>query len=184
VTTGTISVLSLVVAIVAVFVGPFVARANVQRQIQVAVREAWMREFREQVAGFLSSFAAYREKALWLANPDIAWRAEDRLKANKERLEANDAMRRHFHAIRLLIAEKGPQYAAFIPTIRQLLQAPADQVTDRAEELTSAAAQILQHERAAIDVDPWWRAVAAFGVVGWWSQIRAWLSRDPPKWPT
>jgi hypothetical protein len=35
-----ISVLSLVVAAAAVFVGPFVARANMQRQIQVTAREA------------------------------------------------------------------------------------------------------------------------------------------------
>jgi hypothetical protein len=51
----TISVLALVVAILAVFFGPLIARANVQRQIQVASREAWMREFREQVAQFLTS---------------------------------------------------------------------------------------------------------------------------------
>jgi hypothetical protein len=38
-----------VVAILAVFV----SRSNVQRQIQVAAREAWMREFREQVAAFI-----------------------------------------------------------------------------------------------------------------------------------
>ena len=30
------------------------ARANLQRQIQAAAREAWMREFREQVALFLT----------------------------------------------------------------------------------------------------------------------------------
>jgi hypothetical protein len=42
------------VAILAVLV----ARANVQRQLQAAAREAWMREFREQVAQFLASLNA------------------------------------------------------------------------------------------------------------------------------
>jgi hypothetical protein len=46
----TLSVLSLVMAILAVLV----ARSNVQRQIQVTAREAWMHEFREQVATALS----------------------------------------------------------------------------------------------------------------------------------
>ena len=50
-----ISVLSLVVAILAVFFGPLVGRANIQRQLQVTSREAWMRDFREQVAQFLTS---------------------------------------------------------------------------------------------------------------------------------
>jgi hypothetical protein len=48
-----ISVLSLVVAIPAVFVGPLVARANTQRQIRAAARETWMREFRQHAAEML-----------------------------------------------------------------------------------------------------------------------------------
>ena len=36
------------------------ARANLQRQIQVAAREAWMREFREQVAALVTSTVIYR----------------------------------------------------------------------------------------------------------------------------
>jgi hypothetical protein len=48
-----IAVLSLVVAILAVFFGPLLARANLQRQLQVTAWEAWMREFREQLAVLL-----------------------------------------------------------------------------------------------------------------------------------
>jgi hypothetical protein len=47
-----IAVLSLVVAVLAVFVGPFVAWTNVQRQIAVTAREKWMRELRDYVAAF------------------------------------------------------------------------------------------------------------------------------------
>jgi hypothetical protein len=61
-----ISVLSLVVAILAVFFGPLIARANVQRQLQVAAREAWMREFREQVAAMLTSSQALGRRVLLL----------------------------------------------------------------------------------------------------------------------
>jgi hypothetical protein len=53
-----IRVLSLMVAIVAVFVGPFVARSKVQRQIRAASREAWMRKFREQVAAYFSAIGS------------------------------------------------------------------------------------------------------------------------------
>ena len=53
-----IRVPSLMVAIVAVFVGPFVARSKVQRQIRAASREAWMRKFREQVAAYFSAIGS------------------------------------------------------------------------------------------------------------------------------
>ena len=45
------SFLSAIGSIAAVLV----ARANVQRQLQVAAREAWRREFREQAAAFLAA---------------------------------------------------------------------------------------------------------------------------------
>ena len=56
-----IPILSLAATILAVFFGPLIARANVQRQLQAAAREAWMREFREQVVALLTSFAAFRD---------------------------------------------------------------------------------------------------------------------------
>jgi hypothetical protein len=55
-----ISVLALGVSLAAVLV----ARANLQRQLQVAAREAWMREFREQVAQFLTSVMRGLERRL------------------------------------------------------------------------------------------------------------------------
>lgn len=48
-----LSVLSLVVSVVVGIGALLVARANLHRQIQVAAREAWMREFREKVSVFL-----------------------------------------------------------------------------------------------------------------------------------
>jgi hypothetical protein len=58
-----ISVLSLVVAILAVFVGPSVAWAVARRQLAVTARESWMREFREQVAVLLASEISLRRHA-------------------------------------------------------------------------------------------------------------------------
>jgi hypothetical protein len=175
-----ISVLSLVVAILAVFVGPLVTRANVQRQIQVAAREAWMREFREQVAGFLGDFAAYREAVHWLASkPTITWE-EGRKEEDEKRLKANDAMRRHYHVIRLLVGERG-QHAEFIQILGRPLQVPLDdRALEPAEAITSAAAAILQHERAIIEADQgmWheWQP---------WSRFVAWCRRlgTPPRFP-
>ena len=51
-----VSFLSAIGSIAAVLV----ARANLQRQIQATGREAWMREFREQVAVLLSAAGALR----------------------------------------------------------------------------------------------------------------------------
>jgi hypothetical protein len=54
-----IAVLSLAVAILAVFAGPLVAWAVARQQIVVAARETWMRDLREKVAAFLSAHQAY-----------------------------------------------------------------------------------------------------------------------------
>jgi len=55
------SFFSLIVAILAVlaaFASARMARTNAQQQIRVATREAWMREFREQISHFLGIFGA------------------------------------------------------------------------------------------------------------------------------
>jgi hypothetical protein len=51
-----ISVLSLVVAILAVLFGPLMAWTVALRQITVAARAAWLREFREKVAALLYAY--------------------------------------------------------------------------------------------------------------------------------
>jgi hypothetical protein len=56
-----IPVLSLLVAALAVFFGPLVTWTVARKQITVATREAWMREFREQVAALLTSTASFRD---------------------------------------------------------------------------------------------------------------------------
>jgi hypothetical protein len=53
-----LAVLSLVVSLVVGIGAWVVALANVQRQLQVAAREAWRREFREKVAVLLASDCA------------------------------------------------------------------------------------------------------------------------------
>jgi hypothetical protein len=141
-----ISFLSLVVAILAVFFGPLVAWAVARQQIAVAARETWMHEFRENVAAFLSGYAAFREhiKSHTTGDPE----KERRL------AEIGDATNPPYHVIGLLIAEKGPQYAAFGQTVDALNTAPVDKAVDRQRELIAAAEDILRHERAAIATDP------------------------------
>lgn len=58
-----ISVLSLVVAILAVFFGPLVTWEVAQQQLRGAVREAWMWDFREKVSEYLTGYGAYRDNA-------------------------------------------------------------------------------------------------------------------------
>jgi hypothetical protein len=59
-----------------------------------------------------------------------------------------DAMDAHYYAIKLLIAEKGSDYTPFLETLCKSLE------MENEEELTEAAAAILQHEQAAIAADP------------------------------
>jgi hypothetical protein len=72
-----IPILALVVAILAVFFGPIIGRANVQRQIRVATREAWIREFREQVARLLARIQALRHLAGNPESPEGAKRRDE-----------------------------------------------------------------------------------------------------------
>lgn len=169
------------------------ARVNLQRQIQVASREAWMREFREQVAAILSGHAAFRENAPPLqteltsaemrkqtATLDDAGR-QRAAEAQKRLDELNDAMRRPYQVIRLLIAEKGLQYATFRGAADRLLTAPTPQAGVRHDEVETAAEQILQVERAVIDaiiadsLTAVWRARAAAR----WSRFVAWCCNRP-----
>jgi hypothetical protein len=171
--TWIISVLSLMVAILAVFV----ARSNVQRQIQVTAREAWMREFREQVAAFLNCAATLDYHA---RNPP----------PDEQRMAALDALGLRIYTIRLLIAEKESQYAAFASTMKSLVWGPPTEEDParaaRVREVQTAAEAILQRERAAIEApDMMERARIWLGKVGErpWSRVRAWSRRGPPRFP-
>jgi hypothetical protein len=166
-----ITVLSLVVAILAVFIGPLVAWAVARQQIAVAARETWMREFRENVAAFLTGYAAFREHI----------RSHTPGDPEKERrlAEINDVTNPSYHVIRFLIAEKDPQYTAFIQTLDALNNAPcapSDKAADRQRELIAAAEGILRCERAAIATDP--------GVLSTlWATVGFGGGRFPPALP-
>jgi hypothetical protein len=161
-----ISVLSLVVAILAVFFGPLIAQANVQRQIRATARETWMREFRQHAAELLKNHGSM---------PSDAARA----------FEFRVAMRLSYNALRLLVAERAPQYDGFISHLDDMMRYQGD----FGDQFTAAAADILQRERAAIMEDPRvWREIwisLGFGAAGWrpWTRLRAWLRRDPPRFP-
>jgi hypothetical protein len=161
-----VSVLALMVSIVAMLM----SRANVRWQMQVASREAWMREFRERVAALLTNYAAFVRLA-----PDDPER--------QKRLTAiNDAMTPAYHTLRLLIAEKkkAPQHEAFSQLMDSLFAWPHTerQAGSRIDELSDAAIEVLRHERAAIEAPGRWRL--------WVSrQLRAWPHRiltPPSRW--
>jgi hypothetical protein len=178
-----ISVLSLVVAILAVFFGPLVARANVQRQIRATAREAWMREFREKVAMFLIQSLAMRghQKARDLPITDPAGKAAH---------ESLLALEQCFYVIHLLIQERGIQHQKFLPPLSNLHNKAlsGEPRASEAAVLQSVAGIILQRERSAIEVPGRWRSWLRHrlgAVKQWrpWSQLRAWLRRDPPRFP-
>lgn len=124
-----ISVLALVVAILAVFFGPLVARWNVQRQIRATAREAWMRDFRQHAAELLKNHG--------LRPGDGAREFEIRV-----------AMRFSYSALRLLIAEKTPQYDEFISHLDDMMKYQSGD--SEKEKFAAASADVLRRERAAI----------------------------------
>ena len=86
-----LSVLSLVVTILVAFVAPLVAWAVAQRQIQVTARETWMREFRQQAAEILKNAGLRPSEEPYVQ-------------------EVYAAQRLAYNAMRLLIAERAPDY--------------------------------------------------------------------------
>ena len=144
---STTSFLSLVVAILAVFFGPLVARANLKQQLAVTGREAWMREFREQVAALLADRQTIRTRG-----------PPSDLDGERRQMDLIYSMRRPYHAIILLIAER--EHSEFIQTLKDIM---STQGTDseqyvREQKFTTAAADLLRRERAAIAADPgMWR---------------------------
>jgi hypothetical protein len=141
-----IAVLALVVSILAVFFGPLVAWTVARQQSIVAVRETWLREFRERVAALLSAYEAFLIHIQTHTTGDP--------EKENQLADINDAQRLPYFSIRLLIAERGHEYTEFISSIDRLRAATSDQVASRREELFRAAEDTLQRERAAIAADP------------------------------
>ena len=192
-----ISVLSLVVAILAVFFGPLVTWEVTRQQIRGAVREAWMRDFREKVSEYLTGYGAYRDNAGLLREEirraELAFKSwgESAVEARRRLANLYAAMARPHNAILLLIAEQGNEYVAFIEFIERVKNISEESASEAAaasvSEFTEAAVAILQRERAAIEADPgMWRALRnRLGTIGWQplSRLVAWC-RGPPRPPT
>lgn len=133
--------IALVVAVLAVFVGPLVVWTVARRQLAVTAREAWMRQFREQVAALLTAYDRFVIHASSHTTGDLE--KETRLS------EITDAARLPYHTLRLFVAERAPQYDQFKIDMDQLLSAEVNVIDQRKNALVSAAELILQTERAA-----------------------------------
>jgi hypothetical protein len=172
-----ISVLSLVVTILVAFVAPLVTWEVARRQMEVTAREAWMRDFRAEVAAYLSNYVAYKRSRIAMDGAILVHRAE-----------LHETLSRRHNAIRLLIAERGAEHAAFLQSMDNLSEASESEATHRTQELMIAAVAILVRERAATEADPgMWRALwirLGLTAVRWrpWSQFVAWC-RGRPRFP-
>jgi hypothetical protein len=169
-----ISFLSAVGSIAAVLM----SRANLQRQIRVVSREAWMREFREKVSILSAAKQALEESHYY--NAEFS-------RGDRRSAEIFDVMNPSYHAIRLLMAERGTDNAAFILVTDQFVYSTVD-FEEHARKFAGAVEDILRSERAAIEAPgrwyPWPRQRLGAGKQ-WrpWSQLRVWLRRDPPRFP-
>jgi hypothetical protein len=129
-----------------------------------------MREFREQVAQFLTSVMR-------------GVRTEAGTAAPAEEIRCATLS---FFVTKLLLAEKAPQYDDFERLMNRLLGATTGRAAGAPtppefNEVGNRAAGILRRERGLIE------AVTSPGKHGWrtvWSRFVAWLCRDPPRFPT
>lgn len=142
-----IAVLSLAVAILAVFLGPVVAWAIAQRQIAIAARETWLREFREKVAALLSAYDSFVIHAAKHTSGNV----ED----ERRLTELNDKQRLPYHAILLLIYENGEkEYSDLISNMEKLLQSRTNEVRENKEKFFKSSISILKKEGDYISKDP------------------------------
>ena len=148
------SFLALLIAILAVFVGPMVTWAVARQQIAVAARETWIKEFREAVAALIT---AYDEFILFIPT----YSSENPQQQQKLAL-LNEAQRLPYHKIRLLIAGHDQPYPDFSGLVDGMLMSERDTGAERRNGVVDAAAIILHHERTLIANDP-----------GIWSVLRA-----------
>jgi hypothetical protein len=102
----------------------------------------------------LTSTASFRDH--------VRTHSTDDPKDEQRLAEINDELTRRHHAIRLLLAERGARYAAFIQTMNDMHQAPLMEAAARVNRFYGAAERILLGERTAIETDSGiWRALWA-----------------------
>jgi hypothetical protein len=156
-----IPLLSLGVAALAVFV----ARTNVQSQLQVTARETWMREFRQQVAAMRTS-----RQALGRQSPKDT---TDDPEQERRREALFDSYYLAVDLVRLLLAERtGTQFETMLEATDRLIERDLDSgQKEHWDRYTAAVQDLLRCERAAITSDdpaPWLR-------------LKDWLGREPPR---
>jgi hypothetical protein len=146
-----IPLLSLGVAALAVFV----ARTNVQSQLQVTARETWMRDFRQQVAAMRTS-----RQALGRQSPKDT---TDDPEQERRREALFDSYYLAIDLVRLLLAERtGTQFETMLEATDRLIERDLDPGQKEHWDRYNAAVQdLLRRERAAIvnDTRGWWRAL-------------------------
>jgi hypothetical protein len=183
--TGTplfISELSLVISLLAAvgwIATALTARLNLQRQIRVASREAWMREFREKVAELLSKNWALRAHMKSRVMDIIGHeRRPDLIAHETRRVDLNDARGLCLYSISLLLDERGLPEEGFGQLLAALQNAKDDDTAGTAQiAVLKETGIILRRERTAIEAGRWWPWVA--------QQLRAWLHRiltPPSRW--
>jgi hypothetical protein len=172
-----ISFLAAVGSIAAVLM----TRANVRWQIQVAAREAWMRELREQVATIMAHYVTVQ-----VVDSHVRHMDTDE-PATKDVIARISEISRCAHVIRLLIRERGSQDEEFVQVVNTLLKRVwarrAEPDEPEMEAFATGATAILQRERAAIEAPGKWRN--GRGAFGWppWSRLRTWAC-GRPHFPT
>jgi hypothetical protein len=141
--TTLIPVLSLIVAALAVVVGPAVSWKATKRQLVAALQKVWIEEFREEVARLLSiqlSFNALGQD-FTNAGPD-----HEKIKEHEKiKADLNDKMSLSYYKICLLAGEKGVEHDPFLKLILDFMNKKKE-----SKEIVEATSKILKQERCRI----------------------------------
>jgi hypothetical protein len=119
-----------------------------------------MREFREKVAIVSATTKALQARVSFEG---------DESRGKKRMAEITDLLNPAYHAIRLLVAEKGADHTNFLLAMDRFVHPSRDE--GAAREFAAAAEDILRRERDAIEADP-----------GVWRVLWTSLGLDAVKW--
>jgi hypothetical protein len=138
--------LSLIIAILAVFLGPVISWAIAARANGISAREAWIREFRENLATLL---AAYDEFVLFCGKY-----SSDNPIHEETMVRLNSAQRVPYHKLRLLIAAHKNPDQGFLNTMDKMLTSTSDKNASLRNDLSDAGAVVLRRENDLVLATP------------------------------
>lgn len=132
-----IPILSLIVAAVAVVVGPSVTLYVTKRQLAAYTRQGWLKEFREETAKLLQTQLSFKALSSTFTTGDV--------EKEKLKTDLNDSLGLSYYKLSLLILETGRNQDGFVEAVRDFMKGNRQDA-----DILDAASRIIRNERNLI----------------------------------